>query len=714
MNKHFKRLAILLMLLLTHALYAEQADSQVRFNFLDGLVETSSQTDNGNWQPATRQQVIYAGDHIRAGTDASAILQQQDLHTIILKPDSEIVIETPPSSESRITLISGRIWFNAKKMFSGGTVKIEMGETVAEIRGTNITCNREGHGDDETAGITAFRGQADLFIPNTGEHFIVEEGQQLTIRGGQAQREQIDIQQQQSQWQNQVDQLGSSLGLDDIPDVLRGIRENEGNTLRNLRASMGDLTPENAPALSRTVERFIGVLDEDAMILANLQRRIQQSLPSAPASERARLQGLMSAVADVTRSNQANRAEIAQILRQLRDATAIDLGDLPGRIERIRVSAANGFQAVSEQFAALPADSTAETPAVSELRTRIAEFQAQLAQFEAELLRIQRQLSDVVNTQSGTRVAQARTLAREGAAVLQAIGGYRQGLQRFNVARQTEVADEEAQTVLQRLGGSCAELAEEINSVNERFTRSLAVFEQARAVVITPGLGQDQYLDAREELQATIDGDLSEAGELLEEMAAEQQELNQQKQDLLAQYQEKINRSTALRALANDLNRRFSEISTQLAALTTSLAKLRSEQSSLLAALSVKPVDDTVITRMQDTEDAMSNALTRFENDMSAYNAIDQTAGSAARDRLRGWVRLLDSFQKVRRLYLSAQRLYESQMRGMGRAVTTRELEELQATWERISDDFQRLSIVASSIEAELNRLESELGGYMR
>ncbi len=714
MHKRQIYLVLVFLILLSHTLYAEQTDSQVRFNFLEGLVETSSQADNGSWRPAARQQAIYAGDRIRTGAGASAILQQQDLHTIILKPDSEIVIETPPSRESRFTLVNGRIWFNAKKMFSEGTVKIEMGETVAEIRGTNIACTREGHGDDETAGITAFRGQADLFIPGTGEHFIVEEGQQLTIRGGQAQRNEIDIQQQQSQWQNQVGQLGASLVLDDVPDILRGIRENEGNTLRNLRASMGDLTPENAPALSRTVERFIGVLDEDAMILANLMRRIQQTLPSAPASERARLQGLMSAVADVTRSNQANRAEIAQILRQLRDATAFDLGELPGRIERIRVGAANGFQTLSEQFAALPADSTAETPAVSELRARVAEFQAQLAQFEAELLRIQRQLSDIVNTQSGNRVAQARTLARETAAVLQAIGGYRQGLQRFSVSRQTDAPDEDAQAAMQRMGERCAELAEEITSVNEKFTRARESFEHARAVVNTPGRSQNGYQDAREQLQAAIGGDLSEAGESLQQVAPDYQALIQQKQDLLAQYQEKINRSTALRALANDLNRRLSEISTQLAALTTSLAKLRSEQSTLLAALSVKPIDEAVMTRMQETEEAMSDALSRFENEMSAYNATAQTAGSTARDRLRGWIKLLDNYQKVRRLYLSAQRLYESQMRGLGRTVSTREVEELQTIWERISDDFQRLGIAAGNIEAELSRLESQLGGYMR
>jgi len=714
MNKRNICLVMLLIVLLTHALYAEQIDSQIRFNFIGGLVEISSQSDNGIWRPTVKQQTIYVGDRIRTCADASAILQQQDMHTIVLKADTEIVIETPPARESRITLVTGHIWFNAKKMFLDGSLKIEMGDAVVEVKGTNITCSREGSGNDEAAGITAFRGQADLFIPGTGEHFIVEEGQQISIRGGQATRNEIDIQQQQSQWQNQVSQLGASSGLEDIPDILRAIRENEGNVLRNIRASMGDLTPENAPALSRTVERFIGVLDEDAMILANLQRRIQQAIPGAAASERARLQGMMSAVADVTRSNQANRVEIAQMLRQLRDATAIDLGDLPGRIERIRVGAANGFQTVSEQFAALPADSTAESPAVAELRARIAEYQTQLAQFEADLLRIQRQLADVINTQTGGRVAQARTLAREAAAVLQAIGGYRQGLQRFRIDRQSDAPDEDAQTALQGVAERCNGLVEGVTSVNERLSRVLEAFELARTVANIAGLGQTDYQDAREQLQASIYDDMGEAGELLQQMAADYQELNQQKQDLLTQYQEKISRSTALRAMSNDLNRRFSEISTQMAAITASLTKLSSEQSTLLATLNVKPIDDAVMTRMQDAEDGMSDALSRFENEMSSYNAAAQGADSTARDRLRGWIRLLDNYQKIRRLYLSAQRLYESQMRGLGRTVITREVEELQTMWERISDEFQRLSIVASSIEEELNRLESQLGGHMR
>ncbi len=657
-----------------------------------------------HWQPVQIKDVVPVGCCLRTGERASAILQTLDLNTIVLREKSEIIIETPPTSEMRLTLRSGNIWINAKKMVADGTMKIDLKDVDVAIRGTNITCGSNRNGGIETDTITTLRGEADVMIRSTGEHFSVGEGEQLIIRGGRVTQQNVDADQQGSQWNQQLQNMGNSVDFGDIPDILRSIRENEGTLVRNLRSSIEGANRENAPALMKAVDRAIGVLDEDAMTLNNFMRRVREAAGRVS-------QGLVGAIADVLRSNASYRSDVGAMLRQLRQIESLELGEIPGRIESLRSSLANGMAAIREANAAIPDGTAVNAPVLDELRRRVADFQQTLSAAESEIARIQRQLADMINSGQGN-VQQARTVARQAATLSDAIAGYRQELrrisQRGSATGSTNIEAEQAaiQEFADRLtsvGESIAGLADEVSRIRE-------VFQMARTVVSTPGQPQSAYEDAREQLNAVIQGDLTDTANKIEELRMEIQSLNEQKSQLIDRMAEKIATSLVLRNLVNDVNRRLSEYGNQLTTISTDLTKYKTEQASLLMSLNVPVIDPSVMTQLQDLEETMSDAIQRFESEMQAYT----NSGASARDILKSSVLVLNSFQKARRQYLSAQRLYESVTRNAGRGATTAELEEVQAVWERISDDYQRLSNAAGNLEAELASLENQINTFTR
>jgi len=419
-------------------------------------------------------------------------------------------------------------------------------------------------------------------------------------------------------------------------------------------------------------------------------------------------QGLVGAIADCLRSNASYRTDVGAMLRQLRQIESLELGEIPGRLESLRSALANGMAAIREANAAIPDGTAANAPPMLELRQRVAEYQQTLSAAEAEIGRMQRQLADLINAGQGN-IQQARAMARQAAALSDAIGGYRQELRRISQRGGSagSVNIEAEQAAIQELGDRITAAGEEIAGLSDEVGRVREVFEMARAAVSTPGQSQSVYEDAREELNQIIQGDLADAAADVEEVRTDLQALTEQKAQLIDRFAEKLASSLVLRNLVNDLNRRLSDATNQLNTISTDLTKFKTEQASLLSSLNVPAIDDSVMTQLQDSEESMSDAIQNFESELQAYS--HSVSGANAADRLKSSLLVLNSFQKARRQYLAAQRLYESTTRGTGRGVTTQEIEEVQATWERISDDYQRLNNAAGNLEAELTSLENQL-----
>ena len=75
----------------------------------------------------------------------------------------------------------------------------------------------------------------------------------------------------------------------------------------------------------------------------------------------------------------------------------------------------------------------------------------------------------------------------------------------------------------------------------------------------------------------------------------------------------------------------------------------------------------------------------------------------------------MDSFARVKRLYAKAQRLYDNTVKAAARsAFKTSEHEELESTWQNISDRFQQLGIVAEQLQTNIQDLERQLAEFLK
>jgi polyhydroxyalkanoate synthesis regulator phasin len=74
----------------------------------------------------------------------------------------------------------------------------------------------------------------------------------------------------------------------------------------------------------------------------------------------------------------------------------------------------------------------------------------------------------------------------------------------------------------------------------------------------------------------------------------------------------------------------------------------------------------------------------------------------------------MDNYARVRRNYLSAQRLYDSIMRSaQTTSFKTSEMEDVESIWQNVSDRFQQLGIVADELQSNIESLESQLRQWL-
>lgn len=124
----------------------EAADSMARFNSLTGEVSyahCNAGEKAQDWTPATPKTKLLVGDHVSTGEESSAIFQFLDMTTFQMKPDTEVIIKSPPKQETKIGLVTGHLWINFKKMVTNGTMEVEMGQAVAGIKGTTLVLEQD-------------------------------------------------------------------------------------------------------------------------------------------------------------------------------------------------------------------------------------------------------------------------------------------------------------------------------------------------------------------------------------------------------------------------------------------------------------------------------------------------------------------------------------------------------------------------------------------
>ncbi|MEW6712884.1 MAG: FecR family protein, partial [Candidatus Riflebacteria bacterium] len=174
-------LAFVVLFILT-ACIVQAKDSGVRFSDLSGEVLVRPDEDRLAWEFAEMEMILNVMDHIQTKKDASAILSLTDMTTFVMKPESEIILNTESEKENKIELLAGKVWVNVKKMVKDGTMNVEMSQAVAGIKGTNITCSSNQDGSENR--IQVLRGIASIMIRESKEQIELTEGEELVVKKG--------------------------------------------------------------------------------------------------------------------------------------------------------------------------------------------------------------------------------------------------------------------------------------------------------------------------------------------------------------------------------------------------------------------------------------------------------------------------------------------------------------------------------------------------
>ncbi|HNV68715.1 MAG TPA: FecR domain-containing protein [Candidatus Ozemobacteraceae bacterium] len=300
-----KRLFLTLLLMVVVLVPAFAKDSGTRFSSLSGTVEVAADADAkaDTWKFGKMDMVLEVDDHIKTGEESSAILSFADLSTFVMKEETHIILSTPPDKDSKVQLVAGKIWANVKKMAKDGSLEIEMSQAVAGIKGTNITCQSSPTEDR----IQVLRGLAEVLVKETGEKISVPEGFEIVVKaGGKTDKQEVSVEDVQEEWKKQLENFGSSIQLNEVPDLIKEIMEEELAAFTELSNEFKALTsgeandPDVVSEFKKDAERFIGVLLEDGMRLAAARAKIENELasPDLPSGDRDKFQGYIRQIAE--------------------------------------------------------------------------------------------------------------------------------------------------------------------------------------------------------------------------------------------------------------------------------------------------------------------------------------------------------------------------------------------------------------------------------
>lgn len=151
-------------------------DSGIRFSDLAGEVLVRPHDDILAWDMAALDMVLCVMDHIKTGYDSYAILSLRDMSTMMMKPGSEVILDTMSEEESKISLLAGKVWVNVKKMLKDGTMNIEMSQAVAGIKGTTLVLEEDG----STSTLKVLEGTVELTTVN-GETVLVSDEETVSV-----------------------------------------------------------------------------------------------------------------------------------------------------------------------------------------------------------------------------------------------------------------------------------------------------------------------------------------------------------------------------------------------------------------------------------------------------------------------------------------------------------------------------------------------------
>lgn len=157
------------------------ADTGMVFSGMTGQVECllpgKDPEDDSNWKLAKMDGSSFPpGTHVRTMEDSQAVLTFPDMSVFILKPETEVIVATPPQKDSKIKLVAGNIWVNIKKMINEGSMEIEMNQATAGIKGTTLVLSDDG----KTSTLKVIEGEVLFTSKSNGEKVNITGGKMVS------------------------------------------------------------------------------------------------------------------------------------------------------------------------------------------------------------------------------------------------------------------------------------------------------------------------------------------------------------------------------------------------------------------------------------------------------------------------------------------------------------------------------------------------------
>lgn len=150
----------------------KHVDSDVRIAGMTGQCDIEI---DGVRRPLKMDDVIPVDAHIITEEESKVILSFIDMSTFVVEPESHIVISAPPEKESKLKLVAGNIRANIKKMVKDGTMKVEMNQAVAGIKGTDFFCEEK----EGKSILKVFEGVVNFTSKVTGETIKVKSSEKV-------------------------------------------------------------------------------------------------------------------------------------------------------------------------------------------------------------------------------------------------------------------------------------------------------------------------------------------------------------------------------------------------------------------------------------------------------------------------------------------------------------------------------------------------------
>lgn len=188
--------------------YSIETYGSARFNDLYGQVEVNIPNPDGTfddekWDFAKIDMELPPGTRIKVSEKSGLLLTFPNTQTdIIVGPDTEIILVSGAPQESAIQMLWGNLKANVQKMMKDGTMKIEMSQAVAGIKGTVFSL--EDTKDKST--IKVMEGSVEFKSKATGKTEMVNAGETLSAdTNGLGQKTTFDPIAEEKQWQKLVD-----------------------------------------------------------------------------------------------------------------------------------------------------------------------------------------------------------------------------------------------------------------------------------------------------------------------------------------------------------------------------------------------------------------------------------------------------------------------------------------------------------------------------